>query len=214
MSGKKPWGTSDVPPKGPGLGWTTAIRSFLSVGVVAALYVIGAAACKPATQAPPTMAALARGSMAKLQVPAQFATYPDAAFVDGQGRSVKLSDFEGQAVVLNLWATWCAPCVKEMPTLAGLQKAFLGEPVKVIALSTDSPAQTEKARAFIAAHAPLEFYQDTHFAIPSAVTPHIEGFPTTLLYDREGRLRGTFQGEADWSSPEAQAVVRELLKPA
>lgn len=148
--------------------------------------------------------------MAKLQAPAAPASYPDASFVDGAGKPVKLTDFKGQAVVLNLWATWCAPCVKEMPTLAALQTAFAGKGVKVVALSADSAGQTDKAKAFIAAHAPLDFYQDAKFAVPSAITPHIEGFPTTLLYDRGGRLKGVLQGDADWSSPEAKAVVQAL----
>jgi thiol-disulfide isomerase/thioredoxin len=149
--------------------------------------------------------------MSKLQIPPGGASYPDAAFVDGAGKPVKLSDFKGQAVVLNLWATWCAPCVKEMPTLAALQSAFAGKGVKVVALSADSASATDKAKAFIAAHAPLDFYQDAKFAVPSAITPHIDGFPTTLLYDRSGRLKGLVQGDADWDSPEAKAVVEKLL---
>ena len=130
--------------------------------------------------------------------------------MDGAGKPVKLSDFKGKAVILNLWATWCAPCVKEMPTLAALQSAEAAKGIKVVALSTDSPGQTDKAKAFIAAHAPLDFYQDDKFAVPSAITPHIEGFPTTLLYDREGRLQGIVQGDADWNSPDAQAVAEKL----
>ncbi len=191
---------------------TAAITGFVGAGAIAALYVMGLAACKPGPDvaAGPGLASLAHGAMAKLQAPAAPASYPDASFVDGAGKPVKLTDFKGQAVVLNLWATWCAPCVKEMPTLAALQTAFAGKGVKVVALSADSAGQTDKAKAFIAAHAPLDFYQDAKFAVPSAITPHIEGFPTTLLYDRGGRLKGVLQGDADWSSPEAKAVVQAL----
>jgi len=169
---------------------------------------MGLAACKP--QQDESLATLAHGAMSKLQIPQTPASYPDAAFVDGAGKPVKLSDFKGQAVVLNLWATWCAPCVKEMPTLAALQTAEAAKGVKVVALSADSAGQTDKAKAFIAAHAPLTFYQDTKFAVPSAITPHIDGFPTTLLYDRQGRLRGLVQGDAVWDSPEAKAVAEKL----
>jgi thiol-disulfide isomerase/thioredoxin len=150
--------------------------------------------------------------MAKLTAPPAPESYPDAAFVDGQGRPVRLSDFKGQAVVLNLWATWCAPCVKEMPTLAKLQGDLALQPVKVVALSTDSPGETDKAKAFIADHGPLNFYQDPHLAVTSAITPRVQGFPTTLLYDRQGRLKGIFQGDADWSSPDAEAVVKALTR--
>ena len=140
------------------------------------------------------------------------AVYPDASFLDPDGKSTTLPAFKGDVVVLNLWATWCAPCVKEMPTLAKLQAAFAGRPVKVLALSTDGVGQTEKAKAFMAEHPPLGFYQDPHFAVAPALTPRIEGFPTTLLYNRSGQLKGVLQGEADWSSPEAKAVIEALLK--
>ena len=139
---------------------TTAITGFLGVGAIAALYVMGLAACKPMTGSETSLAALAHGTMSKLQPPATPSSYPDAGFVDGAGKPVKLSDFKGQAVVLNLWATWCAPCVKEMPTLAALQTAYAGKGLKVVALSADSPFARDKAKAFIAAHPPLDFYQD------------------------------------------------------
>jgi thiol-disulfide isomerase/thioredoxin len=209
MSGQEPWGT-EAPAKA-GRGLKTAIVGFLGVGAIAALYVMGLAACKPVTGPDTSLAPLAHGAMAKLQPPAAPASYPDAAFVDGAGKPVKLADFKGQAVVLNLWATWCAPCVKEMPTLAALQTAYAGKGLKVVALSADSPFAKDKAKAFIAAHAPLDFYQDTQLAVPSAITPHIEGFPTTLLYDKAGHLMGMLQGDADWASPEARAVMDKLI---
>ena len=131
-------------PASLGRGTTTAIAGFLGVGAIAALYVMGLAACKPSPDA--GVATVAHGTMAKLKPPAAPATYPDASFVDGAGKSVKLADFKGQAVVLNLWATWCAPCVKEMPTLAALQTAYAGKGLKVVALSADSATATDKGQ--------------------------------------------------------------------
>ena len=194
-----------------GRGTTTAITGFLGVGAIAALYVMGLAACKPMTGSGASLAPLAHGAMSKLKIPAAAARYPDATFVDGAGKPVKLSDFKGQAVVLNLWATWCAPCVKEMPTLATLQSAYAGKGLKVVALSADSAMATDKAKAFIAAHPPLVFYQDAGSAVPTALNPPIEGFPTTLLYDRQGDLKGVMEGDTDWASPEANAVVDKLI---
>ncbi len=171
---------------------------------------MGLAACKPSPDE--GAASLAHGTMAKLKPPIVAATYPDAGFVDGAGKPVKLADFKGQAVVLNLWATWCAPCVKEMPTLAALQSAYAGKGLKVVALSADSAMATDKAKAFIGAHPPLDFYQDASSAVPTALNPPIEGFPTTLLYDRAGHLKGVMEGDTDWNSPDAKAVVNSLLK--
>ena len=208
MSAENPWGQKA--PAKVGRGFTTAILGFMGVGAIAALYVMGLAACKPSPDAGTSLAALAHGTMAKLEAPAAPATYPDAAFVDGAGKAVKLSDFKGHAVVLNLWATWCGPCVKEMPTLAALQSGFAAQGVKVVALSADSPSATDKAKAFIAAHPPLDFYQDDKFAVPSALNPPVSGFPTTMLYDKAGNLRGVLQGDADWGSPDARAVVAKL----
>jgi thiol-disulfide isomerase/thioredoxin len=149
--------------------------------------------------------------MSKLQPALSGSSYPDVPFVDGAGKPVRFSDFKGRVVVLNLWATWCAPCVKEMPTLAALQQSFKDRPVTVVALSTDSNGQVDKAKAFIAAHPPLGFYHDANLAVTSAIQPRVQGFPTTLVYDEEGRLRGSVQGDADWSSPEAKAVISALL---
>ena len=212
MSGTEPSETGTPAGRaGIGRGMTTAITGFLGVGAIAALYVMGLAACKPGTGSQMNLAALAHGTMSKLQPPATPSSYPDASFMDGAGKPVKLSDFKGQAVVLNLWATWCAPCVKEMPTLAALQTAYAGKGLKVVALSADSPFAAAKAKAFIAAHPPLDFYQDTQLAVPSAITPHIEGFPTTLLYDKAGNLEGMLEGDTDWSSPDAKAVIDKLI---
>jgi thiol-disulfide isomerase/thioredoxin len=213
MSDLKPWGSERAPKRTNaerGLG--IAIRSFIGLGAIAALYVMGLAACKPPSGDEALFPSLAHGSMAKLKAPDAPATYPDTSFVDGDGKSVKLADFKGQAVILNLWATWCAPCVKEMPTLAALQNDFKGRPVKVIALSNDAASQTDKAKAFISAHAPLGFYQDPHLVLATEIKPHIEGFPTTMLYNKKGELEGVLQGDADWSTPEAQAVIRALLR--
>jgi thiol-disulfide isomerase/thioredoxin len=124
-----------------------------------------------------------------------------------------LADFKGRAVVLNLWATWCAPCVKEMPTLAALQQAEAGKPIKVVPVSMDSAGETDKAKAFIASHPPLPFYQDAKYAFMGAMasgkTPLV-GFPTTLLIDRSGMERAVYAGDTDWNSPEARAAVERL----
>ncbi len=76
--------------------------------------------------------------------------------------------------MVNFWATWCAPCVQEMPTLAKLQAAFAGQPVKVLAISLDRPEDKEFAQRFILKHGPLVFYQDPEYALPFSLDPRPE----------------------------------------
>jgi thiol-disulfide isomerase/thioredoxin len=193
---------------GLGRGLKAALIAALAVGVAAVLYVIGAAVIKPNAGGAGLQGA-AKGSMAKLEVLAQPIAAASVPFVDATGKTVHLTDFKGQPVVLNLWATWCAPCVKEMPTLAKLQ-ADLGPKVKVLAVSMDKTDQTPQAKAFIAGHAPLGFYQDADFAFLSNFEPRPAGFPTTVLIDRKGYERAVYSGDADWSSPDAKAAVAQL----
>jgi thiol-disulfide isomerase/thioredoxin len=112
---------------------------------------------------------------------------------------------------MNLWATWCAPCKVEMPTLAALQKAYAARPVKVVAISTDTPGQTEQAKAFLAGHPPLTFYQDPQMSFMTAIKPPPQGLPLTMIFDKSGMQRAVLAGEANWSSPEAHAVIDRLL---
>ena len=185
-----------------------ALALVVLVGVAAVLYVIVAAAIKPGAH--DGLSGLNRGAMAKLQVLAQPVPEPAVAFTGADGRPVHLGDLKGHPVVLNLWATWCAPCVKEMPTLAALQAAETAHGVKVTPVSMDTAGETDKARAFIAAHAPLPFYQDAHYAFMTGMKPQLLGFPTTVLIDRSGQERAVYAGDADWNSPEARAVVERL----
>ena len=152
---------------------------------------------------------LARGEMGKLVVADKSA--PTLAFTaEGpDGHAVGLADFKGQVVIVNLWATWCAPCEKEMPTLAKLQTAYANQPVKVVAISLDKGAQDiAKAKAELAARPPLKFY---HGQYELAFQAGTEGLPTTILFDRSGRERATLTGGADWSTPDAKAVLDRLL---
>lgn len=116
-----------------------------------------------------------------------------------------------QVVVMNIWATWCAPCVLEMPTLAALQKSYAGKPVKVVTVSVDQADDLAKAQAFIAKHAPLDFYIDRERKISFVLTPPAPGMPTTVIYGPDGMERARLAGEADWTSAEAKAVIDAVL---
>ncbi|MDR3513283.1 MAG: TlpA family protein disulfide reductase [Caulobacteraceae bacterium] len=187
-----------------------ALWSVALIGVAAVLYVIVASLSKPGS-GPVDLKSLAHGDMASLEVSAKASPPPDTPILDAAGHTLKASDLKAPVVVVNLWATWCAPCVKEMPTLAKLQAAYPGR-VLVAPISMDRLADREKARAFIAEHPPLAFYQDPKYALAFALEPPAEGFPTTVIYDRKGHERARLAGGADWSGPDARAVVDALLK--
>lgn len=135
---------------------------------------------------------------------------PVVAFKDAAGRDVRLADYRGKVVVLNLWATWCAPCRKEMPTLAALSALTAAQPVVVLPVSVDTLSKTEAAKAFIAGHPPLVFHQDVGPNLPFALKPAAEGFPTTVIFDKTGRERTRMSGDLDWSGPKVRRVIDAL----
>ncbi|MGE5501573.1 MAG: TlpA family protein disulfide reductase [Ignavibacteriales bacterium] len=180
------------------------------VGAAAVLYVIGSASFKPKT--PADLSDLRKGGLEKLVVTKTPAPAPDVVFTDASGKSLTLADFKGDVVLLNVWASWCAPCKEEMPTLAKLQGAYAAQPVKVVTLSVDKDDDLPKAREMIAANPPLALYRDPAFRMAFALQPALKGFPTTIVFDRKGREVARLEGAADWSSPEARALVERLLR--
>ncbi|MEO8115465.1 MAG: TlpA disulfide reductase family protein, partial [Phenylobacterium sp.] len=130
---------------------------------------------------------------------------------DAAGKPLKLADLKGKVVVLNLWATWCAPCKIEMPTLARLQAAYAGRPVAVMVVSIDKPEALAQAKAFIAAQAPLAFYNDPAAKLPWALKPAATGMPTTVIYGKDGFERGRVSGPAGWDGADAKAVIDRVL---
>ena len=200
-------------PGGKDGGWARrgvlayAIGAAVLIGGAAAVYVIAHQGAKPRLGSDLTV--LAHGEMAKLTVSAG-APAPTTSILGPTGKPVLLKNIEGPVTVVNLWATWCPPCVKEMPTLAALQAAY-GARIKVDAISMDKAEDSDKARAFIGEHAPLAFYQDPKSAFAFALDPTAEGYPTTLIYDRKGRERARLSGGADWNGPDARAVIDALL---
>jgi thiol-disulfide isomerase/thioredoxin len=190
-----------------GRGLTAALIALGVVGVAAVLYVIVLALAKPGASA--GLAGLDNGAMSHLQVIEPSTPAADIGFTDASGRTVHLADFKGRPLLVNLWATWCPPCVKEMGTLAALQREEAGK-VEVVAVSVDADTDTAKAKAFLAGYPPLAFRQDAKYAFLADFDPHPMGFPTTYLIDRHGQVRGVYAGEANWASPEAKAIADRL----
>jgi len=135
---------------------------------------------------------------------------PEIRFKDDQGRDLTLANFRGRVVLLNIWATWCVPCRKEMPTLDRLEGRLGGKDFHVIALSIDRKG----------IEAIKDFYREVGveklaiYLDPSGKGSHdlaIPGVPTTLLINREGGEIARKLGEAEWNSPEMVSLVEQTI---
>jgi thiol-disulfide isomerase/thioredoxin len=136
---------------------------------------------------------------------------PEIRFENGEGETMSLADFRGSVVLLNIWATWCAPCRREMPTLDRLQAALGGPDFQVVALSIDRQG-LPVVREFYdeLGLETLGIYVDATGGAQRALS--VLGVPTTLLLDREGNEVGRLLGPAEWDSPEMMAFFRDYLK--
>ncbi len=223
---------------GPKSKLTLAIWGVALIGVAGFIYVIASSSFKPAETG--SMVQYRQGDLAMLQVPGELgakdprlpdleplpsppaAPPPEMAFTDANGKPVKIADFKGKVTVVNLWATWCAPCKVEMPTLAALQAAYAAQPLEVVAISTDLadtskyPGETQadailRAKAELAKSSPLKFYHSPGLDLIYAFAPPAPGLPTTIIYDKKGVERARLAKEADWNSKEARALIERLL---
>ena len=136
---------------------------------------------------------------------------PDTAFLTADGGETTLAAFRGRTVLLNFWATWCAPCVREMPSLDRLQARLKGEGLEVVAVSEDF-AGIDLVQPFFKRLKleTLEIFLDDRGALAKAFG--IAGLPTTLLIDRAGRMVGGLEGPAEWDSDDAVALIRHYLR--
>lgn len=131
------------------------------------------------------------------------------SFTDAEGHKLSLADFAGKGVVLNFWATWCMPCVAEMPALDAMAGKLAAEGIVVLPLSSDRGG-LKTVQRFYAAHeiAHLGLYLDPYGA--AAEGWGARGLPTSLIIDRQGRERARLEGGADWTSDAAIAALRKL----
>lgn len=153
---------------------------------------------------------LATGALAAFVIGESRREVADLSFKDAGGRDLRLSQWRGRIVLVNLWATWCAPCRKEMPDLAKLQKALGSDDFEVVAISVDRKGVAASA-AFLGetgAEA-LSLYIDESARVLNDL--QALGLPATVLVDRKGYEIGRLLGPADWSSPEALALIRAAI---
>lgn len=133
------------------------------------------------------------------------------AFTDADGRPLSLADFKGQGVVVNLWATWCGPCVREMPSLNRLQKQVEAEGIKVVAVSSDRGGR-DIVESFMTKYEldALGIYLDPKGAFTLSMEGR--GLPRTYIINAAGGVAASYIGPAEWDEPEMVDAVRELVR--
>jgi thiol-disulfide isomerase/thioredoxin len=192
-----------------------AIVAGLAVGLagvygISALKPNGDPACRANAALLQKLKPLARGEVAAVNVPDRPLLLPDLAFHDADGKALHLSDWRGRTVLLNLWATWCVPCRKEMPALDALQQREGSSDFQVVAVNIDT-RDPDKPKSWLrevgVAH--LDYFAD-----PSAkvfqdlkAVGRAFGMPTTLLIDAKGCELGTIAGPAEWASDDALKLI-------
>jgi thiol-disulfide isomerase/thioredoxin len=135
---------------------------------------------------------------------------PDTMFDNPDGDETSLAELSGKPTLVNLWATWCAPCVKELPTLNRLAKARAD--LQVVAVSQDSGPHPSVV-AFLDSKAPdLAPFQDSKMGLSGKLGAEV--LPTSILFDARGREVWRYVGELDWTSPEAARLLSEAAAPA
>ena len=135
---------------------------------------------------------------------------PDIPFAQGQ-KTLTLKDFRGKTILVNFWATWCAPCLKELPSLDRLQSTLDRDDFEVVAIAAD-PRGPEQALQYLEklgiSH--LTLYTDQRLIFANAVGG-TNVLPLSILFDQNGQEVGRFTGQAQWDSPEALALIKAVI---
>jgi thiol-disulfide isomerase/thioredoxin len=177
----------------------------------------GDSACNGAVSLARKIAPLAQGEVAALTMATAPVKLPDLAFEDADGKPRKLSDWRGKTVLVNLWATWCVPCRKEMPALDSLQTKLGGKDFEVVAINIDT-RDPEKPKNFLkdANLTRLGYFSDTKAKVFQDLKSigKALGMPTSILVDSQGCEIGNIAGPAEWASDDAIKLIKAAVRPA
>ncbi len=172
-------------------------------------------ACRPAAGLAKKLTPLLRGKSPRWRRPTRRSRPLKLSFRDGDGRDKTLADWKDRVVLLNLWATWCVPCKKEMPALDALQKALGGPGFEVVTVNIDT-RDPDKAKAWLkeTGISQLSYYADNSAKIfqDLKAAGRAFGMPTTLLFDKQGCEIASLAGPAEWASGDAIALITAALK--
>ncbi len=203
-----------------------AIGAVVAGGLIgfAAVYGFGAfkrgpggdSACKGAVDLARTIAPLAHGEVAALTMATTPLRLPDLAFEDADGKARKLSDWRGKTVLVNLWATWCVPCRKEMPALDSLQTKLGGKDFEVVAINIDT-RDAEKPKNFLKDGnlTRLSYFSDKNAKVFQDLKNigKALGMPTSVLVDGQGCEIANIAGPAEWASDDAIKLIKAAVQP-
>jgi len=218
---------SDDMAAGPNRRRRRLIAAAVAAGVLAGLagvYGIGGfqrnvgadPACQAAVDVGKRIAPLVRGEVAALNVATRPFRVPELTFQDAAGHQRALKDWRGRYVLLNLWATWCAPCRQEMPALDALQAKLGGPDFEVVAVNIDT-RDPEKPKAWIkeVGISRLAYYADPDAKVfqDLKAAGRAFGMPTTLLIDPQGCEIASLAGPAEWASNDALKLIEALQAP-
>jgi thiol-disulfide isomerase/thioredoxin len=175
----------------------------------------GDPACRAAVDTAKRLAPLAHGEVAALTMAAAPLKLPDLAFEDAEGKPRRLSEWRGKTVLVNLWATWCVPCRREMPALEGLQEKLEGPNFEVVAINIDT-RDLDKSKSFLkdAKLTRLGYFSDKKakvFQDLKAIGRAL-GMPTSVLVDPQGCEIATIAGPAEWASDDAIKLITAAAK--
>jgi thiol-disulfide isomerase/thioredoxin len=177
----------------------------------------GDPACRPAVALSQKLAPLAHGELAALTMATTPLKLPDLAFDDADGKPRKLSDWRGRTVLVNLWATWCVPCRREMPALDALQAKLGGPDFEVVAVNIDT-RDPDKPKNFLkeANLTRLGYFSDPTAKVFQDLKSMGKalGMPTSVLVDRNGCEIANIAGPAEWASDDAVKLISTAVKPA
>ncbi len=182
------------------------IRAMLVLGLFVVLFVLVQSCQVPKTG----LDHYGVKSLRKLHVREVPTPRPKTVYKTADGKMLGLEDLQGKVVLVNIWATWCAPCVKEMPSLDRLQGLRGGDAFQVVTISIDrTRAEPDK---FFKEHdiKNLEPYHDETFGISGLL--RLRGYPTTVIYNPNGREIVYLEGDAEWDSEEALALIDYIIQ--